>query len=530
MQRGLGPSLRGVGALAADFYLRTGYMPLRAAGDAAAARAASSSTTRADPRARRVRRVARRARRSRAAAGARQPRRRASSSSPSTAPAATRSSREGGYVTGRGRAAARRGDADADRRGGAHRPVPDAAVLAARRSPTGSSTRSSATSLYAKHPGRPRRLGDRPHRPGPGGPRDVVHRRCRARRLCIADRAEAADVSQREDWLVAGARAPARPAATRPRSDPARGSCRRGRRTRAPSSPSLALLGLAALARARLRRRLRVRRASRTRRSCSASRSGSRSSSSRRRCIVIGKRLVADRGAGGGLPAARASRRSRRRSRELVDESGSRFTRAAALQARPARRRRRARRSRSLTPARLARPALPTSARSSRRRGGAAAGSSTSTAGRRGADDIEEGTFYTAFPEGADRGADRRAARPRPPRPRRSCTCRRPARLGAATGSSPTRRSARTRAARSRSTARRRSRPTSRGPALVCPCHYSTFDPRDRRHGPLRPGRAAAAAAAALDRRARLPAGRGQLHGAGRARRGGASGRSEHEA
>jgi ubiquinol-cytochrome c reductase cytochrome c subunit len=33
VQKGLGPPLRGVGALAADFYLRTGYMPLRQTGD-----------------------------------------------------------------------------------------------------------------------------------------------------------------------------------------------------------------------------------------------------------------------------------------------------------------------------------------------------------------------------------------------------------------------------------------------------------------------------------------------------------------
>jgi ubiquinol-cytochrome c reductase cytochrome c subunit len=32
-QQGVGPSLRGVGALAADFYLRTGYMPLHRVGD-----------------------------------------------------------------------------------------------------------------------------------------------------------------------------------------------------------------------------------------------------------------------------------------------------------------------------------------------------------------------------------------------------------------------------------------------------------------------------------------------------------------
>jgi ubiquinol-cytochrome c reductase cytochrome c subunit len=31
-QNGIGPSLQGVGALAADFYLRTGYMPLRRLG------------------------------------------------------------------------------------------------------------------------------------------------------------------------------------------------------------------------------------------------------------------------------------------------------------------------------------------------------------------------------------------------------------------------------------------------------------------------------------------------------------------
>ena len=33
VQRGAGPSLRGVGALAADFYLRTGYMPLQKTGE-----------------------------------------------------------------------------------------------------------------------------------------------------------------------------------------------------------------------------------------------------------------------------------------------------------------------------------------------------------------------------------------------------------------------------------------------------------------------------------------------------------------
>ena len=55
------------------------------------------------------------------------------------------------------------------------------------------------------------------------------------------------------------------------------------------------------------------------------------------------------------------------------------------------------------------------------------------------------------------------------------------------------------------------------GPALVCPCHYSTFDPATRRHGPLRAGRAAAAAAPARDRRRRSASRRRQLQRASRA-------------
>ena len=48
--------------------------------------------------------------------------------------------------------------------------------------------------------------------------------------------------------------------------------------------------------------------------------------------------------------------------------------------------------------------------------------------------------------------------------------------------------------------------PTQPRPALVCPCHYSTFDPAERRQRDLRPGRTAAAAAAARDRRERRAA------------------------
>ena len=102
---------RGVGALAADFYLRTGYMPLRDAGEQPR-RSRVLFTDARDPRARRLRRLARDGPAGPdAAPGARQRLARACSSSPSTAPAATRSSAQGGYVTGARRAAARRRDA-----------------------------------------------------------------------------------------------------------------------------------------------------------------------------------------------------------------------------------------------------------------------------------------------------------------------------------------------------------------------------------------------------------------------------------
>ena len=71
-QGGIGPSLHGVGALAADFYLRTGYMPLRAHRPAAAAQPRLPERP-PDPRARRVRRELRRPADPEAEAGARQP-------------------------------------------------------------------------------------------------------------------------------------------------------------------------------------------------------------------------------------------------------------------------------------------------------------------------------------------------------------------------------------------------------------------------------------------------------------------------
>ena len=89
---------------------------------------------------------------------------------------------------------------------------------------------------------------------------------------------------------------------------------------------------------------------------------------------------------------------------------------------------------------------------------------------------VELGTFTTAFPEGAD---PRELGSPvvllrLPPGDIHD----RPG-VVAPTGSSRTRRSARTRAARWRCSATAASARTSPRPALVCPCHYSTFDPAD---------------------------------------------------
>ena len=82
--------------------------------------------------------------------------------------------------------------------------------------------------------------------------------------------------------------------------------------------------------------------------------------------------------------------------------------------------------------------------------------------------EIEQQTFYTGFPEGADFEDDRIAAGDHPARSRASCGCPPDAPTGRRTGSSPTRRSARTPAARSRCIASRRSRcssPTTRSSA-----------------------------------------------------------------
>ena len=178
-QTGLGPSLRGVGALAADFYLRTGYMPLphsamqprRTTSSSPSGRSGRSSPT--SPR---------------SATGppipTPHPERgnlaRASTSSPSTARAATRSSAQGGYVTGARRRrrsrTPRRQIAEAVRIGPYVMPRFSRSAISRPRARLDHRLR-----RVREAPGRPRRLAHRPPRPGAGGARHLVHRRRRPR-------------------------------------------------------------------------------------------------------------------------------------------------------------------------------------------------------------------------------------------------------------------------------------------------------------------------------------------------------------
>ena len=175
-----GPSLRGAGAAAADFYLSTGRMPLADPTD---------EPTRAHPptraptsRARRLRRLVRRprdpARRSRARSAGhghgevhRELRR---------LPPDHRARRDRHR---RRRPGPQRHHADPDRRGRPRRALPDAELRRAPDRPARRSTRSRATCVDPP-PARPRRLGHRQHRPGPRGDGDVAA----GRRCCSASR------------------------------------------------------------------------------------------------------------------------------------------------------------------------------------------------------------------------------------------------------------------------------------------------------------------------------------------------------
>ena len=189
---------------------------------------------------------------------------------------------------------------------------------------------------------------------------------------------------------------------------------------------------------------------------------------------VIGKRLVVDEEAEEDYPPDRAHR-------------GDRGDRAAGrAERRPLTRRKLLvvvrRWSRGCCSARRWSPRSSRSARlstslgSSRRRGTAAGDWSEKTADRSRRTRSRKRRSTPPIPRARPR-ATRSAARRRSASVVGHCGCPRPARAGPPAESSRTRRSARTPPAPSRFTAYRRSRRSNRKPALVCPCHYSTFDP-----------------------------------------------------
>ena len=378
---------------------------------------------------------------------------------------------------GRGRAAARRRDADADRRGGAHRAVRDAEVLDEARSPTASSTRSSRYVEYAKHPDDRGGWSIGHIGPIPEGLVDVVHRRHRARRRLHRDREEAAWL-RAQDWLLAGlvllARARPRAAARRrdARADrrAARAATRRRGRGARPARAVVALLR-------RLRRRLR-------RRPDPAPDAAPRPRARARARLLRGR---ADRHRASGSSSRRSSSRSTRRAEHPAEQAtivarsstraATRLTRRRLFKLGAARRRRRRSALALLTPALLVRARCSTIK------------AFFGTPWRRGRRLVDENG--RPLPRRRDRGEA-----PSTPRSRRA----------------PTRRSS---ARRSSSSACRRAAldlppelpgydadgivayskicthagcaialyraptfaPDEPRPALVCPCHYSTFDP-----------------------------------------------------
>ena len=90
---------------------------------------------------------------------------------------------------------------------------------------------------------------------------------------------------------------------------------------------------------------------------------------------------------------------------------------------------------------------------------------------------IQHASFYTAFAEGADPENIAAAGRPPPARPQQAQAPGGRARTGRRRASSPTRRSAPTPGAPSPCIATPTFPVVEPHPALVCPCHYSTFDP-----------------------------------------------------
>ena len=472
-----GPPLRGVGALAADFYLRTGYMPLAHPG-----RAAAPQRRRASPSAQlraliALRRLARpRPAGPAAASASAAPSPRACASSPTTAPAATRSRRTA--ATSPARVAPALDDATPTQIAEAVRIGP---YLMPRFSERAISDRQLDSIVayvrYARDPEDPGgwplgRLG-----PVPEGMVAwllagavlvgcclVIGRRLRAmtQARALARRGRSCcSRGKRHAATPSGAASAAHRPARRARPPRRERGC-----SRCSGSPTLAalgfvvvyaldpvshrtqLLGLTLGARARLARG----RADRRRPS------GSSSPRSWRRRTPS--------------PTPRPSRSDRGRSSPRA-AAGSRAGGLLALGGVAAGGTLGARAGRAGC-CRSARCSTP--ARSTRRRGAAAAASSTRPAARSRADDDRGGRLLHGVPRGRRPRAARRAARRRPPRPA-SSTCPTAARTGRPSGIVAYSKIC-THAGCAVALYRKPTFPEAEPkPALVCPCHYSTFDP-----------------------------------------------------
>ena len=462
---GLGPPLRDAGALAADFYLRTGYMPLGDAGRRSRGAAACFHASR-ELRAL-VAYVAS------LGTGPPVPQPHPERGNVADGPALFTEHcagchqivAEGGYVTGARVPPLDEATAASDRRGGADRAVPDAALLRAA-SPTASSTRSSATSSYAKHPDDRGGWAIGHLGPVPEGLVTWLIAARRARRRLPADRRsgarEALGLARRGDRCCSVGAAPARrrprARADRPGRPPDRGAerrrraarCRRAARSASSSSTPLDRSAPDPVPRPRARARLRA----------------------ARRRLHRGRRAPRrHRGARGRLPAAEHPP-EQEAIEQIVERERRPVHAQAAGRAGGGRRGRARRRADHAGASRSAR--CSTSIRSFARRGVAAAASSTRTAGR-SAPTPRGGPSTPRSREGADRdssaprssssGSPRRAP---PAAGRRGWAPRRDRRLLE---------DLHARGLRDRALPQADFAPTEPRPALVCPCHYSTFDP-----------------------------------------------------
>ena len=252
-------------------------------------------------------------------------------------------------------------------------------------------------------PDRPRRLGDRPPRPVPGGDRRLAAGRRRARRRLHRHRPQVAGMRRLGRLAARGAAARAR---APPRCAAAAGAGA-AEPIVAPAAPDrraenavLALLCLAALAALAFVAIYALDDGARDRTQLYGLTLGLALAFVAAALIVLGRRLVAGRGARGGLPGDRAPRGAGRTSPQIVRESAGGMTRKRLLLGAGGGAGRRARAGRRDARA-VARALADTDALVRDARGSPAGGSSTSTA-RRCAPGRSSGARSTRrFPEDA---------------------------------------------------------------------------------------------------------------------------------